>query len=50
MQDKTKKNINLEIKICDLWDKLEQIRDKIWDLRDLRDLWILWDELTPCIG
>ena len=48
MQDDTK-NINLEIKIWDLWDKLDQIWDKIWDLWDLWDLWILWDELTPCI-
>ena len=44
----TQKNINLEIKIWDLWDKLDQIWDKIWDLWDLWDLWILWDELTPC--
>ena len=35
----------MEIKIWDLWDKLDQIWDKIWDLWDL---WILWDELTPC--
>ena len=40
MQDDTK-NINLEIKIWDLWDKLDQIWDKMWDLWDL---WILHPE------
>ena len=48
MQDDTK-NINLEIKIWDLWDKLDQIWDKILALWDLWDLLILWTELTPCV-